>query len=213
MATKKRSLLLSVLTLVLCLALFATGTYALFSDEVTLANHLQAGTLDITLVRTSLTSSTLDENTGFLVSKENPEDVDFSGETKRNLFDIVKDKTLIVPGSWYSAEMQITNNSDVAFSYWIEIVFDDKDNLALADQLIVTVTTKDGETSGKLSEIVELISNDKAPLGTLAKTGSALFTVKVAFDNLKEGNNAAKGQSLGFDVVVHAVQETTAPKT
>jgi len=61
--TKKRSVLLSVMTLVLCLALVAGGTYALFSDQVTLTNHLEAGTLDITLTRTKLVTKSLDNET------------------------------------------------------------------------------------------------------------------------------------------------------
>ena len=211
MTKRKRSLIMSVLTLLLCVALFAAGTYALFSDEVVLTNHLQAGTLDITLTRTSLLKNELDNNTGFLVTKENPEDVDFSGETKRNVFDIIEGTTLIVPGCWYSAEMQISNNSDVAFNYWLEVVFDDKDNLALADQLKVTLITKNGKTEGKLSEIAALISNEKKPVGVLAKKASELFTIRVEFEDLKT-NNSAKKQSLSFDVVVHAVQQTTAPQ-
>ena len=211
MTKRKRSLIMSVLTLLLCVALFAAGTYALFSDEVVLTNHLQAGTLDITLTRTSLLKNELDNKTGFLVTKENPEDVDFSGETKRNVFDIIEDTALIVPGCWYSAEMQISNNSDVAFNYWIEVVFSDDDDLALADQLKVTLITKNGKTEGKLSEIAALISNEKKPVGVLAKKASELFTIRVEFEDL-ETNNSAKKQSLSFDVVVHAVQQTTAPQ-
>ena len=214
MTKRKRSLIMSVLTLLLCVALFAAGTYALFSDEVVLKNHLQAGTLDITLTRTHLLSNSLNENTGFLDLKENPDDVDFSGENKRNVFDIIKGKTLIVPGCWYSAEMQISNNSDVAFGYWLEIVFDDKDNLALADQLEVTVVTKNGETQGflsKLSTEIGLIGSETKPISVLAKTKSEFFTLKVEFKDLKN-NNLAKSQSLSFDVVVHAVQIPTAPK-
>lgn len=214
MTKRKRSLIMSVLTLLLCVALFAAGTYALFSDEVVLENHLQAGTLDITLTRTHLLSNSLNENTGLLDLKENPDDVDFSGENKRNVFDIIKGKTLIVPGCWYSAEMQISNNSDVAFGYWLEIVFDDKDNLALADQLEVTVVTKNGETQGflsKLSTEIGLIGSETKPISVLAKTKSEFFTLKVEFKDLKN-NNLAKSQSLSFDVVVHAVQIPTAPK-
>ena len=218
MTKKKRSVLLSVLTFVLCLALVAGGTYALFSDKVTLKNHLQAGTLDITLTRTNLTTTSLSPDTGFLVETENPKDIDFSepadlndpNAENKNVFDIT-DKTLIVPGCTYTAEMQITNNSDVAFGYWLEIVFDDKADLALADQLNVTVTTASGTTEKALSAIAGTIGTETAPLGVLAKTGSTLFTISVEFLDLKDGaNNAAKSQALDFDVIVHAVQIPTA---
>ena len=210
---KKRSVLLSALTLMLCLALVASGTYALFSDQVTLKNHLQAGTLDITLIRTNLTTLSLDDTTGFLVETENAEDVDFSAPTTRNVFDIT-DETLIVPGCVYNAEMQIQNNSDVAFGYWLEIVFDDTVDLTLAEQLKVTVTTVDGNKSisGKLSENAGLIGEEADPIGILAKTGSALFTVTVEFSDLDHSvNNNAKLTSFEFDIIVHAVQITTAP--
>ena len=210
---KKRSVLLSALTLMLCLALVASGTYALFSDQVTLKNHLQAGTLDITLIRTNLTTLSLDNTTGFLVETENSEDVDFSAPTDRNVFDIT-DETLVVPGCVYTAEMQIQNNSDVAFGYWLEIVFDDTVDLTLAEQLKVTVTTADGNKSisGMLNENKGLIGEEADPVQILAKTGSALFTVTVEFCNLDHSvNNNAKLSSFEFDIIVHAVQITTAP--
>ena len=220
MTVKKRSLLLSVMTFVLSIALFAAGTYALFSDQVKLTNHLQAGTLDITLTRTNLTTATLNTETGFLVQTENPKDIDFSKPwdaehpelENENVFDLT-DKTRIVPGCWYSAEMQIANNSDVAFGYWLEIVFDDTADLALADQLQITVTTTEGTTQKKLSESAGQIGEKNKPIGVLAKTGSALFTVRVEFLDLDDANNVAKKQSLKFDIIVHAVQITTAPPT
>ena len=212
MTKKKRSILMAVLTLVLCLAMLAGGTYALFSDQVTLTNHLQAGTLDITLIRTNLLTRSLNNTTGYLVLTEDPEDVDFSAPTGRNVFDIVDGETLIVPGCWYNAEMQITNNTDVAFGYWFEIVFDDTVDLTLAEQLKITVSTVDGDVSGKISETAGLIGSESDPIGILAKTGSAVFSIKVEFCDLDYSvNNNAKEKSFDFDVIVHAVQVTTAP--
>ena len=200
------------MTLALCLALIASGTYALFSDQVQLTNHLQAGTLDITLTRNSLTTQTLDPTTGFLtdpVTKTGP--VDFSDPTNKNIFDITKD-TLIVPGCSYSAEMQITNNSDVAFGYWLEIVFDGTVDLTLAEQIKITVTTADSgkSISTTLDKSKGLIGEEGSPIEILAKTGSALFTISVEFSDLGN-NNDAKNKTFEFDVIVHAVQITSAP--
>lgn len=212
---KKRSVLLSVLTLLLCVALIASGTYALFTDQVTLKNHLQAGTLDITLIRTNLKTLSLDNATGFLVNTENPEDVDFSKPTERNVFDIVEGETLLVPGCSYTAEMQISNNTDVAFGYWLEIVFDDEADLTLAEQLKITVVTADANKSvtGMLNVTHGLIGEEASPIGILAKNADpATFTITVEFANLDHSvNNNAKLSSFDFDLVVHAVQVTTAP--
>ncbi len=205
---KKMSLLMSVMTLALCLALVAGGTYALFSDQVTLKNHLEAGTLDITLTRTNLVTTSLNTQTGFLVKTESPDNVDFSGPTNKNVFDIT-DGMLIVPGCAYTAEMQIANNSDVAFGYWMEIVFDNTLDLTLAEQLKITVTTVKGTTTGMLNTSTGLIGNEDQPVGVLAKGGNALFTITVEFCDLDDSvNESAKGKSFNFDVMVHAVQVT-----
>ena len=216
MTTRKRSLILSVLALALSLALFATGTYALFTDEVKLTNHLQAGTLDLTLTRTSLISKSLDSTTGFLVDKEDPIDKDFSEPTEDSVFGMAKTE-LIVPHSSYTAEMKISNTkSDVAFGYWLQVVYKDTAELALADQILVTVTTVNGTTEMRLSQILGndagLIGNGENPIGVLAKTGEQYFTVSMTFLNLENStNNLAKSQSLKFDIIVHAVQVTKAP--
>lgn len=220
MTKSKRSVLLAVLTLMLCLALVAGGTYALFSDQVTLDNHLQAGTMDITLKRVKLTKGELDNSTGFIKSVTNEEEIDFSkpydsndpNAKNKNVFDIT-DGALIVPGCWYTADMKLINNSDVAFGYWLEIVFDDKVDLTLAKQLKITVTTADQtkSISKMLNESAGLIGDDEHLIEVLPKTGSALFEITVEFCDLDDANNDAKSKSFDFDVVVHAVQVTTAP--
>ncbi len=205
----KRSVMLSVMTLVLCVALVAGGSYALFSETVTITNHLRAGTMDITLTRTELVTVSLDPSTGLLVRTQNTEDVDFSDPTARSVFDIT-DQMLLVPGSYYQAEMQIANHSDVAFGYWLEIVFSDE-LPELADQLQVKVTTAAGTREALLSESAGTIGNAGAPIGVLDKTQSASFTVSVEFLDLTGANDVVKSQNLYFDVIVHAVQSATLP--
>lgn len=209
MTKRKRSVLLSFVTLMLCSALVVGGSYALFSDQVALTTHLKAGTLDITLERTNLTSKTLDYSTGFLAVKNNPETVDFSGPTDRNVFDLgIDDK--IVPGCRYVATMKLTNRTDVAFAYWIQVVNRDGDVVDLADQLLVTVTTKDGTlVDGMVSDGL-LVGSSVNPIGVMAIGDAESFVVTLEFLDLPS-NNLAKSQSLNFDIVVHAVQVLEAP--
>lgn len=210
MTRRKRSVLLSFVTLMLCLALVVGGSYALFSDQVTLTTHLKAGTLDITLQRTNLVSRMLDYSTGFLVDRENPEIVDFSGPTERNVFDLgLADK--IVPGCAYKATMKITNNTDVAFAYWIQVVSRTGDAEDLADQLLVTVTTKDGISVAGLVDEGFVVGTSTAPISVMAKNGSESFEVSLEFLDLPN-NNSAKSQTLNFDIVVHAVQVLENPQ-
>ena len=209
MIKKRRSVLMSLVTFMLCLALVAGGTYALFSDQVTLTTHLKAGTLDITLERTNLVARTLNSETGFLGYVSNSEIVDFSKPTDRNVFDIdYTDK--IVPGCAYHATLKLTNNTDVAFMYWVEIINRADKDLALADQLKVSVKVGEGEkTSEILSDGLNVGSQAK-PIGILAKSEAESFVVSLEFLDLAV-NNAAKNQSLDFDVIVHAVQVVDAP--
>ena len=228
MTKKKRSILLAVMTVMLCLALVAGGTYALFTDSVTLGNHLVAGTLDITLIRTKLTTTSLNTTTGFLDRDVvNDEDIDFSEpwdpnkpELKNeNVFDLT-DGMLIVPGCSYSADMKLINNTDVAFGYWIEIDYDETIDKTLADQVVITVTTADQtkSISKKLSESKGEIGADDDVIEVIAKTGSGLqseaeFNITITFVDDDDINNDAKSKEFHFDIIVHAVQATDAPAT
>ena len=228
MTTKKRSVLLTVLTLMLCTALVAGGTYALFSDEVTLQNHMQAGELNVGLYRTKLVAKALDPATGLLtdgtpdttiVNFSDPENND------ENVFGLTaSDK--IVPECVYTADMLIVNNTDVAFGYWVELVFNtegpvaqpyDSFDKALAEQLEVTIIIGENTTgeSHPVKGSAGTFGSDTDPLGVLTKEAgknNAKFTISVKFLGLDNAtNNKAQGGASFFDVIVHAVQVTELP--
>ena len=207
MVKRSRAVLIALLTIALCFSLIAAGTYALYTDSVNLTTHLVSGSMDITLKRTNLTTKTLSD-AGYLATNEYPADVDFSNTTDRNVFEITNN-TLIAPGCSFDAEMTLSNASDVAFIWWIEIRYDDSENLALADQLKVTVTAAGTPSEAFLSAGLT-IGSENAPVGTLAKSGSSVFNVKVEFINDNSVNNSAQGQQVDFDLIVHAVQATEA---
>lgn len=215
MQRKTRTILVACVTALLCVAMIAGGTYALFTDQVTMTNHLQAGTMDITLLRTNLTTKTLNSATGFLISNEYADDEDFSDPTNKNLFEI-DSADMIAPGCEYNAEMQIFNNSDVAFAYWLEVVFVGTEKPELANQLRVTVTTASGTPIEAYLKDGLTVGNETNAIATLAKGAAQIFYVKVDFvDDKTAGvtfdNNNAMDNVLQFDVIVHAVQVTQAP--
>ncbi len=191
--------------IMLCAAMIVGGTYALWSDEVRLGNHLVAGELDVKLERISLTKTYLDNATGYLVTtKPDTKVVDFSGSTTENVFGIDE---LLVPGSAYEARLRLTNNGDVAFRYDItvkltSIVGD------LAKQLKVYVSYGDGalEYKGTLSQYatdgLAVVSRSTMTKSDSAKT----FTVRIEFD--ENGTNAAQNDEATFDLLVTASQET-----
>lgn len=204
MTKKKRTLLVSFSIIVLCLCAMVGTTYALFTDGVLVKNHLSAGNLDITLTRTNLEYRVLDDN-GYLETKTVTDDLDFTSSTKENVFGIDAEGMLITPGSYFDADLKITNDGNVAFTYSVTIKLSTAAN-KLAEQLIVTITHADGSTTvKKLSELTSALTMEAGTMGAndLAQT----FSVKVLFDDLPE-NNSAQFQSVVFDIVVSAVQAT-----
>lgn len=155
MAGKKlRTLLMCTLSIMLCMATVVVGTYALFTDKVTLNNHLQAGTLEISLVRTKLTKTELTAD-GYLKTNTDTETTDFSSTntTNENVFGIT-DGTLVVPGSSYQADLKLTNGGSVAFTYLVELKIIEGGSTALADQLIITAGKSEAAaTPKKLSDV------------------------------------------------------------
>ena len=215
MASKRlKTLLVCALSIMLCVAAVAVGTYALFSDNVTVKNHLQAGTLKATLTRTLLEKSEIGTD-GYLHPSENSTAKDFTNSTTDddNIFDLA-DGAILVPGSTYEATMKIENKGTVAFDYNVTVVLttpQGAESEAFANQLKFT-TGKVGET-GTSTTLAAAGSN---PIFSgFLKGGYASeesFFIKVEFVN-EDGtvNNAAQAGDVKFDLVVTATQQTTAP--
>lgn len=220
-----RAILIANAVILLCLAIISGVTLALFSDTERVSNHLKAGNLNITLERTLLTSTYLNDD-GFLETKTDAELKDFTDNKNENVFGL--DGELIVPLSRYVADMKITNRSTVAFAYWVEIVYrggdkDDLSDLDIADQLAVLVATGDASLSEK--DYVKngvAIGSATEPVGVLGVGDSATFTVSLEFLDIEGevrvdpdtgettiiSNNMAQNDDVYFDLVVHAVQYT-----
>lgn len=202
--TKKKTLGIAIILIVLCLALFIGGTYALFSDEITTENHLKAGTLEIGLQRTSLTKTYLDETTGYLKTDTNNNVVNFTNATRENVFGIESNE-MVVPGSAYEAKMKITNKGSVAFTYNIKLKLKTEIN-ALAEQMKIYV---DGVDKGYLSNYLRTNSEVSIATGvmTLADGNVKTFTIKIVFEDLSD-NNTAQNKEVLFDLIVSATQKT-----
>lgn len=205
--SKVRTLLVACVMIMLCAAMIVGGTYALWSDNVTVENHLTSGTLQVKLERISLTKTYLDDETGYLVTA-GPDTtiVDFTDTNTAddNVFGIEDEK--VVPYSEYEAKLRLTNNGDVAFTYDVIIKLNSASN-ALAEQLKVYI---DGEDKGTLDQYAV---DGKAVISTqtMAKNDAAKeFTVKIQFINDDDVNNDAQDKEVKFDLLVNAVQKTTA---
>ena len=202
MSKKARTLLLSMVTACLCLALIVGATYALFSDTFTVNNHLQAGKLEVGLERIGYTTCTLGDD-GTLTESEDPSVVDLIDDGS-TLFQM----DTIVPGSWYEAELRVSNNGDVAFDYGIRVLWNENADatalqLALAGQIQITVTQGDTQKAQFMLDEAEDVDLSAIMAGAAAQT----FTVKAEFVD-SESNNEAQDAALDFDLQVYATQKT-----
>lgn len=202
--SKIKTMLLASVMIMLCAAMIVGGTYSLWTGNVTVENHLVAGSLDAQLGRTGLAKYTLNEKGG-LSEVEDKNYVDFSGSTPENVFGLGKDEK-VVPCSYFEARLNLKNNGTVAFDFTVSIKLNGQTN-ALAEQLKVTVN---GKELGALSEFVEGSKLAVIHSGTLANNSNSEFTVRITFIDDTNVNNNAKEQKLSFDLIVDAIQNTGA---
>lgn len=211
MNRKASKLVVASTAIALSTALLVGGTYALLSDEAKITNHLVSGALNMTLERTALTTYFVNDD-GVYPNQPivDTNKVDFSAKTSENVFSLTSE-TFFTPLCWCEAEMTLTNNSDVAFSYYVEIIVDTANtDMVLAQQMEVSVVADNGESkSGTLGGGLTL-GSETDPIDTLtinAATGNtATFTVKVSFPDKGDDNNDAQSKQVTFDLVVYAFQ-------
>ena len=222
MTKKTKTLLLSTMTLMLCVLLISTATFALYSQRTTIENHLEAGSLEVGLWRTGIKQYTLNDK-GYLeeitrvAGEKTPsgKDVwqDFTGRVDDNFFgleDKDKNKVLddVVPGTWFESTLKIANGGDVAFRY--DVTFDGvngTEELLKKVNVIVTPCDEQGNaTDAAVSKTMYALSKDGQTISYLMEKGATeqYLTVRVEFDQditteLDEGG-------VTFDLVIVATQ-------
>lgn len=202
---KSNRILLSSATLLMCVSILALTMYVLFTTSVDLVNHLESGDLDVSLVRTDLTGKVLGSD-GQFKDYHNTSRVDFSMPTTHNLFDLQED-SYIVPGSQYIATMQVINNGNVKFGYYIEFLIDKTSSPELCEQLQVVVTSGDKKIATTLSDFY--LGDESDYISILDIGCISTVTVEVYFIDDSSVNNAAIDKKVHFDLIVHAQQVTS----
>lgn len=212
MTRRMKTLMLSCMTIMLCVMIMVAGSFALFSSDSKMTSHLVAGELNAKLERVALKTKTLNES-GYLVTAEDDEPVDFTAETTENVFGLVEGD-LVVPQTELSATMKLSNNGAVAFGYWLEIKAQEGyADTELAKQMKVTVTDEDGNQLAEPQYLSEglTLGSAEVPVDVLEVGEDATtFVVTILFED-REDNNAAQNSETIFDLIVHAAQVTDAP--
>lgn len=203
--TKKRTLLLSALTALLGVSVAVGASYALFTDQVTVNNHLSAGSLDVGLYRVEYKENVLVADGTIAESTPDTTRVDLTQNADK-LF-VIDD--LFVPTSWYETTVEVSNSGDVAFDYGVRILWkndpaNDKDQI-IAKQIQITISV--GDTQKEQFYLCYCADYDVV-LGSMLKGDAAeQFTVKAEFVNCDD-NNAAMQAEIEFDLQVYATQKT-----
>ena len=204
---KRRSkIILVVIALVLCCVASVIGaTYGLLYETFSTRNHLIAGSLKVTLVRQRLISKNIDSN-GNMRSVIDDSVKDFTSSTQDNIFGIGTD-TLLVPGSSFTAEMNIGNNGNVAFYYYVEVIFNSViSDSEFASMLKFSVESANGVKKETLIKDGLTLGENDQGLGLVQVGASESFTVKLEFLD-DDKNNNVENKFVIFDLLVHVEQQ------
>lgn len=205
----KKKIFVILVALALC-AMFITigATYAMLEESFSTRNHLIAGTLQATLVRQKLTTVNIGDDGNFETVVDDA-DLNFTAVTNENIFGLTE-TTVAAPGSSFSAEMNLANNGNVAFRYYVEVTYNsivsDQD---FASMLKITVESEKGERREALLKDGLTLGSGDSGLGEVAAGKSETFTVTLEFLDDKN-NNKVENKFVMFDLVIHAVQKTSA---
>lgn len=203
MQKKFKVLFISYIVILFCTVLIVGGTFSLFTDSVKVVNHLQAGSLDVELIRTNLEYTKINE-LGYLEVVKDNDNFDFTNKVDANIFGISDDNLKIIPGSYFNVTLDLINKGNVAFEYSVKFVLNCKEN-ELIKQLNVEIIDQNGNI--KVKRFNEFIEDETILIGEMDNfNNKETFNIKITFLDLEE-NNIAKDENLSFDLVVKAVQK------
>ena len=213
----KKALIMSVLSMVLCIAMLIGMTFAWFTDTAsTGVNKIQAGTLDVQLLMRD------EANSGAYKDISNATEAIFgTGDTANE----DNQATLWEPGKTQVAYLAVRNAGNLALKYNIKLNVVDKGLIGALDYVIVPQTTLFGKTQtydntvGNWDSIktdakkLAAGSFTAAPNGCLDEIASdptkvnetEYFALVVHMD--EAAGNEYQGKSVDIDVTVVATQK------
>lgn len=202
MQSKIKSVIIIVVTIILCMVVITAGTLSLFTDGTKVTNHLEAGTLDATLTRISLDSRTIGNDGVLRTNDTDSSTVDFTEPTDENVFGSYQD-AYIVPGTYYEATLVLKNNGNIAFDYTVDLTTSSENDLADQLKVIVNGDEQNAKTLKQFKEDGWGILNGRLTTQDTEVT----FTVKLVFLELDNNvNNLAQTLKADFDLHVTATQ-------
>ena len=219
---KKKVLLSSIVTIVLCLCLIAGSTFALFTDNTSFNIAVTSGEVEI--LATAEVSALYSAKPVTEAYTGNPDDLfrDENGAfyihdnrvgtfTNGGTAEVVDGKVVIkriTPGDKVDIKINVANTSDVAISYRYKLVSDDTH---LATGMKVTTFNKDGSTTA--TEALAIWTSDwyfaEAPAGSPEQIPTRTISVELpiyAGNEYQTKKAESKTESVEYTIIVEAVQ-------
>ncbi len=194
---KKKLLLTSILSIVMCLSLITGATFALFTSESTVNVAVTSGTVKVTATVDGFEYKTL-KVTEWTKATNNETDFDGIGGSAKlvNGGELTLDK--IVPGDAVKFTVKVENASDVTIKCRTS-VRNLSESSALFDELKVTVNDNDF-SDAKISDWTEVV-----PTTTSVETFNIVIELPENTPSVKNDVNLM-GETAKLQIMVEAVQ-------
>lgn len=186
---KKKIILSSVVTIVLCLTLIAGSTFALFSEEANIDVTVTSGKVDIEVKLDGLKTTSMGNDTDV-------NGVFDLGGTAAITDDYAIDVVRMVPGDAVSVNINVTNNSNVAISYCVRMIGNGK----LIEALEASV-----EVNG-VKSVINGTENMSAWVNIGANEAIPTIPVTIYFPNADDNNDYQDQLANTIRLQVVAVQ-------
>ncbi|MBR1984039.1 MAG: SipW-dependent-type signal peptide-containing protein, partial [Clostridia bacterium] len=213
----KKTLISSVIAIMVCFTMLIGTTFAWFTDtETSGINKIQSGNLDVGLQYANVYSLSFEE-----VDENTPIFMDVNG-----------DPILWEPGAWTSGRIEVANNGSLALKYQLKIIYanatETPDGKTLADVLSIYALTRNKSTgtdavmedanleSLQIDSAVPSYDPQNMPLfkdgfvveGYLLPEESITYEVGICWNPSDNDNefNVAGGLSIDFAVALLATQ-------
>lgn len=199
---KKKIIVTSVATIIVCLALVMGATYALFTDNAEVNIAATSGKVDIEAYvdQTSLEKYSLEVDRTAEDTFTNGGTADFNADGE-----LVLDK--VTPGDGVYFDIKIDNDSNVAIQYNVKmiVVYDDtltQEQVAANEAFANALVAK-----AKIGTTEYVINGTEKETGyVLVEQGEAIDSIKVNVELPKDTGNAAQGATVTVKFVIEAIQ-------
>ena len=192
----KQALLLSALSLLLCVSMLIGSTFAWFTDSVTSANNkIQAGTLDIQLL--------MYDGADYADISNSDKPIFGAGSIAQN----INGETLWEPGKTQVAYLAIKNNGSLALKYKaaLEVENVSKDLYEVMEYAIIADAQPDSVKSWVDGNAV--VVGKQAVSGDVSLAAGATHYFALVIHMNEEAGNKYQGGEVNFDLTVLATQD------